>query len=75
MTFHEATGALLALGVTLSEVADALGLKPQTVRGMRAAAGSTSARTPPPDAVWRPALVRLARERARALNALARTME
>jgi hypothetical protein len=74
MTFKEATDRLLALGVDLREIAEALQLGHQTVRAMRAAEGTRAARTPPVPSVWRPALKALARERSRALDALADSM-
>lgn len=71
MTFKEATDQLGALGIGLPEIAEALGLEYQTVRAMRAAAGTRAARTPPAETTWRPALAKLAQERAGALAKLA----
>jgi len=71
MTFKDATDRLLGLGVDLREIAGVLGMGHQTVRAMRAAEGTRAYRTPPPPDVWRPALAKLARERAEALAALA----
>jgi transposase-like protein len=56
LAFNEATDALLSAGVTLSQVAEALGYGHQTVRAMRInVTESKSARTPPPRTVWKPA--------------------
>lgn len=69
MTFSEATDRLMAAGVTLQEIAEALGVAHQTARVMRLDPSSDSHRRPPED--WRPRLARLANERGAALQDLA----
>lgn len=72
MTFKEATDRLLAAGVDLREIADALGVGHQYVRAMRAERGAKVWRAPPPPEKWRPALAALARARIEALESFVR---
>ncbi len=69
MDFHEATDHLMRAGVTLAEVADALGVVHGTVRQARLDPGAASYRRPPKG--WRPALEELARARGETLRKLA----
>jgi hypothetical protein len=61
------------LDLSAPELAEAFGLKPQTIRQMRLAPGAASYRTPP--ANWQAVVLRLARERGAELHALAETLE
>jgi len=69
MDFKEATDALMEAGVTLAEVAEALGVVHGTVRQARLDPSASSYRKPPPG--WRPRLADLARERGGRLLGLA----
>jgi hypothetical protein len=62
---------ILALPAT--ELAEAFGLQPQTIRQMRLAPDSVNYRSPPDG--WRKVLVRLAKERDRELNSLVEQLE
>lgn len=73
MTFAEATDRLMAHGVTLQEMGDALGVAHTTIRAFRLDPASSSYRRPP-DA-WAPKLARLARERGTDLQDLAGELE
>jgi len=73
MTFREATGRLMELGIGAPEIGEALGLAAQTIRTMRMDPDSPHARTPP--AGWERPLAGLARSRSAALEALARELE
>jgi hypothetical protein len=64
--FAEATDRL---GMTASEVADALGLQTQTVKQMRMRPSSAGYRNPP--AGWERVLSQMARKRSRELARLA----
>lgn len=67
MTFKEATDQLLAAGIDLREIAEAVGWSHQYVRAIRAAPGSAGSRSAPPDRVWRGTLAAIARDRATTL--------
>jgi hypothetical protein len=73
MDFKEATGRLMDAGLTAGDLAEALGLAPQTVRAMRLDPSSSSYRNPPEG--WRKAFGKLARERGGRLLELAREFE
>ncbi len=73
MNFKSATDELLGSGVTLPEIAIALGVAYTTVRAFRLDPGSSSYRTPPEG--WRARLARLARQRADDLVRLAEEIE
>jgi|GEM_PF-3321492 len=75
MDFKEATDRLLAAGVDLREIAEAVGLGHQYVRAMRLAPGAKSARPSPPPEKWGPPLVALARARIEALQGFVRDAE
>jgi hypothetical protein len=70
MDFRTATDLL---GLPATELAEAFGLQPQTIRQMRLAAGAASYRSPP--AGWEKVIVRLARERGRELEQLVKALE
>lgn len=67
MNFRKATDSLLE-SVTLEDLANALGASVQAMRQARADEASTSHRSPPPG--WEKAVIRLAEQRAKALNRL-----
>jgi hypothetical protein len=69
MDFVRATDRLMAAGVTLQEVADALGVAHNTVRVARLDPASPSYRRPPEG--WGPVLAQLALERGGELAKLA----
>ncbi len=69
MTFLEATDRLMALGVSLPEIATAVDRGVQSVRQARMDPASDGYRKPPPG--WAPLLADLARSRGAALEALA----
>ena len=71
MNFRQATDELIA-GVTLEDLAIALGVSVQAVRQARATEGTTAHRKPPEG--WEPALAQLARKRATRLQKLADAM-
>ena len=73
MTFKTATDRLMELGVTGREIAEALGLKPNTVRTMRLDPASRSYRKPSED--WRPKLADLAKRRGGDIGELAKELE
>jgi hypothetical protein len=73
MDFRAATDRLMERGVPARKVAEALGLRPNTVRAMRLAAESEHRRSPPDG--WEPVLARLARERGGELLELAEELE
>jgi hypothetical protein len=73
MDFRAATAALMAEGVTLEEIAQALGVAYTTARAYRLEPSSTSFRAPPDG--WEPALAKLAKTRGRALAKLAKQLE
>ena len=58
MDYVEATDKLRACGVTMSDIADEAGLKPQTLRLTRLRPDSASHRPPPTD--WPAILARVA---------------
>lgn len=67
MNFKQATDALIA-GVTLEDLAEAIGVSVQAVRQARSAEGTTSYRTPPQG--WEAAVAMLASRRAEKLEKL-----
>jgi len=69
MDFIGATDALMAAGVTLPEIAEALGVQYSTVRAWRLPVSSPSYRRPPTE--WRVQLAALAATRGGDLRALA----
>jgi len=73
MDFRQASDRLMEAGVTLPEIAEALGAAYTTVRAWRLDPGSASFRAPPPG--WEPKLARLARKRASTLQQLADQLE
>lgn len=73
MDFKTATDRLMDLGVPTREIADALGLKPNTVRAMRLNPSSDGHRSAP--AGWERAAAKLARGRSKELDALAEELE
>lgn len=73
MDFVSATDALFDYGVTLQEIADALGVSYSAARAARLPKDSSSYRRPPHS--WRPMLVRLARQRGGDLTKLADRLE
>jgi hypothetical protein len=70
MDFRTATDLL---GLPATELAEAFGLQPQTIRQMRLAPDAASYRSPP--ARWEKVIVRLARERGGELNQLVKALE
>lgn len=70
MDFKTATDLL---GLPATELAEAFGLQPQTIRQMRLAPEAASYRSPP--AAWEKVIVRLARERGRELDQLVKALE
>jgi hypothetical protein len=70
MDFKTATNLL---GLRATELAEAFGLQPQTIRQMRLAPDAASYRSPP--AEWQKVIVRLARERGRELDQLVKALE
>lgn len=62
--FRETSDRLSALGVSLQEQAEALGLAYQTIRLMRLEPDAKGYRNPPPRSNWSSAWGRLLRERA-----------
>lgn len=73
MTFLQATQKLMEEGVTLADVADALGVTHASVRRFRLDAESASYRSPPAD--WKRELSQLARARGARLTTLAGKIE
>ena len=73
MDFKTATDRLMELGVPAREIAEALGLQPNTVRAMRLDPESGHHRTPPPN--WQPELKKLAAARGGRLVKLAKELE
>lgn len=73
MDFVQATDQLMAAGITLQEMAEALGVAHNTVRVARLDPASSSYRRPP--AEWRAVLARLARRRGGDLLKLADKIE
>jgi hypothetical protein len=73
MKFKTATDELLEKGVTLPEIAEALGAAYTTVRAWRLDPASPSYRTPPDD--WAPSLAKLVRTRHKELGKLAEQLE
>lgn len=71
MDFKSATDELL-VGVTLQDVAVALGVSVQSVRQARVAEGAAGRRPPPQG--WAGAVARLAKARAKRLGRLAERM-
>ncbi len=70
MDFKKATDTL---GLPAAELAQAFGLEPQTIRQMRLAPDARGYRSPPAD--WERTVARLARERGRELQEMARRLE
>jgi hypothetical protein len=70
MDFKTATDIL---GLPATELADAFGLQPQTIRQMRLAPDAVNYRSPPEG--WQKVLVRLAKERGSQLKALVDALE
>ena len=73
MDFKTATDKLMELGVPAREIADALGLKPNTVRAMRLDPASEGHRSAPPH--WENAVAKLVRGRSKELDAVAEELE
>ena len=69
--FRQASDRLSALGISIQEQAEALGLAYQTIRLMRLDSEAKGYRRPPPESNWRLTLGRLAQERAGELQRLA----
>lgn len=69
--FRQASDRLSALGISIQEQAEALGLAYQTIRLMRLEPEAKGYRKPPPASNWRSILGRLAQERAGELQRLA----
>lgn len=67
MDFKKATDELLT-GVTLEDLASAMGVSVQSVRQARASDGTTAHRQPPQE--WERAVVRLAEQQERRFRAL-----
>ncbi len=74
-SFRETSDRLSALGISLQDQAEALGVQYQTLRSMRAEPGSKSYRTPPERSNWSSAWAALLRERAKQLQAEADRLE
>lgn len=72
MDFKTATDRLMKKGVRLEDVADALGVAHQTVRGYRLDPGASGYRRPPDN--WRPKLAELLEKRGGDLQDLAREL-
>ena len=70
MDFRTATDLL---GLPATDLARAFGLQPQTIRQMRMAPDATSYRAPPAD--WQRVIIRLAKDRGRAMDRLIRELE
>lgn len=70
MDFKTATDIL---GLPATELAEAFGLQPQTIRQMRLAPDAVNYRSPPVG--WQRVLVRLTKERGRELKALVEALE
>jgi hypothetical protein len=70
MDFKTATDTL---GLSASQLAEAFGLQPQTIRQMRLSPNAASYRSPPEG--WRKVLARLAQQRGAELQDLAKTLE
>lgn len=70
MDFKTATDIL---GLPATDLAEVFGLQPQTIRQMRLAPDAVNYRSPPDG--WETVLVRLAKERGRALKALVEALE
>ena len=73
MDFKAATDRLGALGVTNTEMGEALGIAESTVRAARLSPDSPNHRKPPEN--WRPRLARLARGRGSEFTFLAKELE
>ena len=74
-SFRETSDRLSALGISLQDQAEALGVQYQTLRSMRAEPGSKSYRTPPERSNWSSAWATLLRERARDMESEADTLD
>jgi len=61
------------LGLPAPELAEAFGLRPQTIRQMRLAPDATNFRNPPEG--WQKVVVRLAKERGKKLKMLVEALE
>ena len=72
MTFRAATDRLLALGITMAELAHACGVAHNTIR--RARLGPESPAYRPPPGGWEAIVSRMATERAEELSRLAREL-
>jgi len=70
--FVTATDDLMAAGVRLEEIADALGVAHQTVRGYRLAPNASGYRRPPEG--WQERLIRFAEERGKKFQLLRRDL-
>ena len=73
MTFLEATQELMARAISLDDVADEAGVEVRAIRCARLDPSNASYENPPLN--WQEAMARLARKRARSLEALADQME
>lgn len=73
MDFKTATGRLLELGVTIEEIATAIGVSRATVKAARLVSESPSHRSPPH--AWREGLRRLVQERGAAFRRLGEDLE
>jgi len=73
MTFLEATKELLARAVSLDDIANEAGVELLAIRRARLDPSNASYENPPLN--WQQAMARLARKRARSLEALADQME
>lgn len=73
MDFREATGRLIELGVTLREMAEAMGVSHSLLVQARMQPSAKGHRKPPNR--WREALLSIARERGRAFTGLADELE
>lgn len=69
LEFHEATDALMAAGVTVAEIAEALGVQHATARAYRMDPDAAGYRRPP--AGWEDGLAALAHDRGQELQELA----
>lgn len=73
MTFKDATDRLFTLGINAADLAERIGVRPNTVRVARLEPDTASYRRPPDG--WRAAAAALARERGEALLRLADDLE
>ena len=74
-SFRETSDRLSALGISLQDQAEAVGVQYQTLRSMRAEPGSKSYRTPPEPSSYRSRWATFLRERAKQLQAEADRLE